>query len=213
MDGSPDGGPQQTAHAAVGQQVLITSSTPPMADQDIIDLFVTLAHNDAIGLIATGAVAARGVSTIQRSWYHVSGTGSGALFQPDDGGSTQTLSTLQAGASMSDPLTFMAVPTVSDVRMGVDRDEDEIFNGIEDNLNTDSANPDDHKFVGPMAGTPDGSSANPFTTVAAGVSAVSPSAGKSSGVHIQSGSYNEPMTVTKRTHLIAVGGTVVIGAP
>ena len=206
--GSPDGGPEQTAHAAVGHQVLIKSGTPTMADQDLIDLLVTLADNDAIGLIATGIESAA-----PRSWYHVSGTGAGAVFQRDDSAGTQTLSQVQANASTSDPLTFMAVPTPSDVRMGVDRDDDDAFNSDELGFNTDNANPDDHKFVDAAAGgTPDGSQANPFMTVAAGVAAVSPSAGKSSVVHIQSGSYNETITITKPTQLVAVG-FVTIGAP
>ena len=37
---SPDGGPQQTAHAAIGQQVMSTDGSPSMADQDVIDLFI-----------------------------------------------------------------------------------------------------------------------------------------------------------------------------
>lgn len=206
---SPDGGTQQTAHAAVGQQVLITSSTPGTADQDRIDLFVTLANNNLIGLIATGIEGGS-----PRGWYHVSGAGAGALFRPDDGGGDETLTTVQNNASVSNPLTFMAVPTPSDERMGVDRDEDAVFNAVEVAQNTDPGNAKDvlyaqHDFGGTATGKPDA----PFTSAIALFAELSPTPGLTSIAIFQAGNYNQQLTLTTPGTVIAVGGTVVIGAP
>jgi hypothetical protein len=58
----------------------------------------------------------------------------GALYTPDDGGPAILEATLRAkadpaGAAQS--LTYTAVPPGAGVRMGIDRDEDQILNGLD----------------------------------------------------------------------------------
>ncbi len=211
----PPGGTTLTAHARIGHQITLKSGSPPAEDLNDLTNSIALAKGTLTGGVEQFDIVVNGVlSSEHRSWYYLSGTGDAAVFQSDRAGETTTHGALRVLGGAGTEITYTVVPEGSGQRMGIDRDEDDAFNSDESDFNTDNTNPDDHKFVDSGAGgTPDGSLANPFTTVASGVSAVSPSAGKSSGVHIQFGSYNESMTITKRTHLIAVGGTVVIGAP
>ncbi len=207
--GSPNGGPAQTAHAAVGRQVTITSGTPPAAEQNVITALSLLANADKIGLIATGRPG-----SVRTNWVHVSGTGSAAMFQPDTTGAPITIGTLQGLATVADPITFMAVPTESELRMGIDRDEDGERNGSEIALNTDNENPLDNIFVDKdFIGESNGSASAPFTTVSAGVVTVLGSAGKNAFVHIKAGDYSDTGTLSNGTRFVlrAEGGTVRIG--
>ena len=124
-------------------------------------------HEQGAAYMAHGYAAATGrPGAVRRNWVHISGTGTGAVFQPDDTGATITLASLQALATAADPITFMAVPAISDVRMGIDRDEDGALNATETSLNSDNQNPLDNMFVdADFAGLPDGTASAPFTTV------------------------------------------------
>jgi len=124
----PDGGDTQTAHAAVGQQVTITSGSPSAGDQEIIDTLVALAEDSKVDLVVKGVKDGD-----NRGWYLTPDTprAAGDNFVSDINSETNTLAELMALAGASTPLTFMGVPEGLGLRMGVDRDEDNFYNQTE----------------------------------------------------------------------------------
>ena len=128
----------QDSHAAVGQQ--FTLRAPQNLDilQPILEP----------GEVATPLpdILVRGVKDgLSRSWYHPYGElfGSG-VFQSDRNGEQIALPQLLALASPDTPLTFTLVPYGTGRRLGVDRDEDGIFDRSEIDYGFDPNDPSSH---------------------------------------------------------------------
>ncbi len=201
----PPAAPDQTAHPAVGHQVMLDSSSEP---PDLTTL-LGVAATDRIDLVARGIESSQ-----QRSWTHLSGSGAGALFQPDRRGAAPvTQAALLALAGVGTELVYTAVPEGSGTRMGIDRDEDGGFDQDETDFNSDSTNPNDHKFVdaAATAPTPTGKPDDPHATVNAAFTDVTPTAGRSGVLHIDAGDYADTGTFNKPVRLVAEIGTVRIG--
>ena len=123
----PDGGTSQSAHAGVGKQSTITTSTAT----PLITAAIALAEDSKIDLIVSAVK-----DGVNRNWYLIpsgGGRSSDNTFQSDNNPEQATLAEILALASVSTPVTFMAVPEGSGLRMGVDRDEDGTFNFSEAN--------------------------------------------------------------------------------
>ena len=206
----PDGGVSQSAQAATGKQITITSPSPPAAAQARIDLLVALAQANRVDLIARGMK-----DGARRGWYLFSG----ATFHSDSSAESISLVGLMALASANTPLTFTAVPEALGIRTGVDRDEDGGRDRDEAVSGSDPANPDDTAFVGTSI-PPTVNALNTSTTVSGGLALVTATPGRRAVLHIQGGDYAGAITVTKPVVLrkmvdpatgTGVGGLVRIG--
>jgi len=111
----PPGVASQDAHAAVGEQVTITSNAKSVSE---VNSLAAIADTGAIGLIAKSVM-----SGVERGWQYL---GAG-LWQPDEDAPTIATTTLQAMATMATPITFTAVPSGLSARLGIDRDEDALL--------------------------------------------------------------------------------------
>jgi DNA-binding beta-propeller fold protein YncE len=120
----------KSVHAAIGAQVTLTSATPPPADDARLDLLVSLAESGAIGLVAHGEKdgLARGFA-----WRGPD------LYQSDRVTETYTLAQLLALAGVGSELTFTAVPRRSELRLGLDRDLDGLYDRDEFDQGSDPA--------------------------------------------------------------------------
>jgi DNA-binding beta-propeller fold protein YncE len=122
----------QAVHAAVGRQVTVTTPEGPPLLTEFLQLgglegasnFDVIVHGLKDG--------------IQRSWYLT-----GGMFQSDRNVELHSLSNLLALTAEA-PLTFMAVPAGTGRRMGVDRDEDGIFDQTELETGYDPTDPNSH---------------------------------------------------------------------
>lgn len=113
-------------HAGVGTQVTLNGEQTA-DDRSTLDRLVELAEADEIGLIAHGLVESKAESA---GFTYLSG--SGGRYQTQTVGNTITHAVLSSNASASNPVTFTAVPKGSEIRAGIDRDE----NGISDDVVT-----------------------------------------------------------------------------
>ncbi|HHH49532.1 MAG TPA: hypothetical protein ENK52_00985, partial [Saprospiraceae bacterium] len=120
--------PSLDAHAAVGQQVVVNAGISSQDDQ-LLNQFLALASNHAVGLIAKGLYQGeyRGFSFIDNQTY-----------QSDKASQIVTHAELMNDALNNGPITFTVVPNNTSTRMGIDRDSDGIFDWDEDNNNTTS---------------------------------------------------------------------------
>jgi len=120
----------KSVHAAVGAQVTFSGPTPPPAALARLDLLETLAENGAIGLVAHGKKdgLARGFA-----WRGPD------LFQSDRVQETYTRAALVALAATGSELTFTAVPRRSELRLGLDRDLDGLYDRDELDTGSDPA--------------------------------------------------------------------------
>lgn len=117
----------------VGQQLTRTATNGPVVDSRI-DLILNLATTPYPSqLLGAGSshcdVIAKGtVDDEQKGWvFQTDGT-----FLPDDGSGAISATALRAIAdSPGQEITYTAVPYGSGVRTGVDRDEDGVFNGLD----------------------------------------------------------------------------------
>ena len=130
---------------AVGQQV---SSTPAT----VADGTVTTRINDLIARSNAGncnLIVKGNASGLARGWRHVSG---GSNFQPDrNAEGVITAAALRAlSGTAGQEQTYTCVPPGSGVRIGVDRDEDGIFDRRELDCGTDPADPG--SFPSPSGG-------------------------------------------------------------
>jgi hypothetical protein len=124
----------------VGQQITLTS-TNASAVGPRIDLLIARAGASFTSLILGGTVTecdliVKGtVGGIARGWKRLSS----GMFE-DDHGNTIDDPSLRALASTEGPLTYTCAPPGSGTRMGIDRDEDTILDGL-DNCPS-ASNPD-----------------------------------------------------------------------
>ena len=112
---SPPGTASKDAHAAVGKQATMSFEK----DTDRINAMLDLAEAGKVDVVVHGTDntgAARG--------YLYLGQG---LFKGDGNGTTLSTSGLLVLASLGDPQTFTVVPRGSGGRLGLDRDEDGLF--------------------------------------------------------------------------------------
>lgn len=126
----PPGALSRDTHAAVGRQITITSSaTSTFIDQLIGIATPTTSRVD---------VVVKGFSSgIARGWFFNRTNG---LFQSDRAAETISPTSLRALATVSNPLTYTAVPRDSGKRIGVDRDEDGYLDRDELDFGSDPAN-------------------------------------------------------------------------
>jgi DNA-binding beta-propeller fold protein YncE len=122
----PCGSLSQDSHASVGRQVTVDDSNKnDAAIVDLIDDMMGLADDDQelppgpqVGLVAKGL---RG--GLQRGYAYL---GAG-LFQADRLAQTLTGDSLRLSAAAGSELTFTVVPAGTELRVGIDRDEDGVF--------------------------------------------------------------------------------------
>ena len=138
--------------AGVGVQATLpdaAASRQPATVQEMI----SLAASGAVGLIAKGVINGE-----QRGYF----LSAADTFQSDRAGETVDAPTLLASAGPGSELTFTVVPAGSEVRIGVDRDEDAFFDADEIDAGSDPADPNSTPnnvspadLTGPV-GVPDG---------------------------------------------------------
>ncbi len=132
--GIPPGPPGKHTHAAVGQQVTFngTNNTEP-ALLARLTTFLAEANLSRVGLVVKGRVAGQ-----MRGWYL-----SSANTMRSDRASEPLLSetSLRALAAAGSELTYTVVPTITAVRIGVDRDTDGFFDRDELDAGSDPADP------------------------------------------------------------------------
>ncbi len=115
----------------VGQQITLTSSNSGVADPRI-DLLIARAGTAFTSLTLGGSVTecdlvVKGiVGGVRRGWVRESS----GLFR-DDLGSTISDAALRALATSEGPLTYTCAPPGSGTRMGINRDEDIVLDGID----------------------------------------------------------------------------------
>ena len=127
---APAAANNKVVHAAIGAQVTLASASPPPAALARLDLLEALAESGAIGLVAHGERTglARGFA-----WRGPD------LFQSDRVTETFTRAQLQALAAAGSELTFTAVPRRSELRLGLDRDLDGLYDRDELDTGSDPA--------------------------------------------------------------------------
>jgi DNA-binding beta-propeller fold protein YncE len=119
----------------VGQQVTLDSTNSVVVNPRI-DLMIARANTSFDSLMLGGTVTecdliVKGtVGTAERGWEY-----NGATFDDDIGGNS-TDAALRALAVTEGPLTYTCAPPGSGNRMGVDRDQDTLLNGVETNTGT-----------------------------------------------------------------------------
>ncbi|MEE8143686.1 MAG: hypothetical protein V3T77_11340, partial [Planctomycetota bacterium] len=129
----PPGLPSKDTHAAVGAQITADGSNP--FDPDLIDRInemLGLADNDAVGVVAKGVQ-----NGIARGYTYV-GLG---IFQSDRALEQITAEALRLAGDTGEEITFTVVPKGSELRIGIDRDEDGFFDRDELDGCTDPADP------------------------------------------------------------------------
>lgn len=119
-------------HAAVGQQVFIESiGSASAVDQNRLDDLVALAGSGAIGLVAH-----QKRDGVMRGYAYIAGQ-----FQSDRTGEAYEPFELAALAQPGSEVLYTAVPTGSEVRLGIDRDSDGHWNYDEILACADPADP------------------------------------------------------------------------
>jgi hypothetical protein len=112
----PPGPPSRDAHAAVGRQLTFDA-----LNQEDPGLLATLAQLESLADAGKVGLTARGRSAgLARGWSYLGG----GLLQSDRAGESSTLDALRTGAGAGAEITFTAVPAGSQLRLGIDRDED-----------------------------------------------------------------------------------------
>ncbi len=116
----PPGVLSKDAHAAVGKQVTLSAMDGSQAGRlALVDQLIALADASEIGLVAKGI---RG--GVARGWYYAGAD----TFASDRAAEVATKDELVRGEpGEANGITFTAVPFGSQIRIGVDRDEDGVF--------------------------------------------------------------------------------------
>jgi hypothetical protein len=111
----PPGPPSQDTHAAVGQQITLSSASLSKNESDKVELFLRLADSEKVGLVVKGRQGglARG--------YTYLGNGE---FQSDRRSERVSASLLKVMAGPGNELTWTVVAKGTEHRIGIDRDED-----------------------------------------------------------------------------------------
>ena len=110
-------------HAAVGVQVTqngTNNSDPPVSA--LISQLLGLAQQNAVGLVVKGRV-----NGVARGYAYVGDN----QFQSDKVGQTVSASTLRTMAVPTNELTWTVVPKGSEIRIGIDRNSNGIYDGDE----------------------------------------------------------------------------------
>ncbi len=115
-------------HAGVGAQVTLPAVPGGPTTGDLF----ALASSGSTGLVAKGLVAGE-----HRGYYRTPG----GTFQSDRAAESLSQAALLALAGAGAEITLTAVPVGSQLRIGVDRDEDGYFDGDEIDAGSDPANP------------------------------------------------------------------------
>lgn len=120
-------------HAAVGRQITFDGSNNGNANLLAqLTTFLTLADNNAVGLIVKG----RNLG-VARGWAYVGG----GLFQSDRAAEALDENSLLAAAVAGNELTYTVVEKGTEIRLGIDRDADGYFDRDEAEACSDPANP------------------------------------------------------------------------
>ncbi len=122
------------AHAAVGKQITLDETNRD--DPQLLALIETVRGEAALGRIGLIGKSLRG--GVMRGWVYL---GSIGLMQSDVIGEVITLDNLISSAVSGEELTLMAVPSNCALRMGIDRDADGYFDGMERLACSDPADP------------------------------------------------------------------------
>lgn len=121
-------------HPAVGVQLTIDGSNN--SDPNVIGQFNTmlgLADSGVVGLIAKGKVGG-----LDRGYSYCTGSGQ---FQSDRAAESIAADSLRLAAGAGAEVTFTIVPFVERVRLGIDRDDDGVFDRDELDGGTDPKDP------------------------------------------------------------------------
>jgi DNA-binding beta-propeller fold protein YncE len=118
---------------AVGRNVTVPAGAPPTgttAQETLLSQLIGLGNrvdgNRHCELYASGRSSGAGAR--ERGWYLNGGVSSGGLWSTDVGGELQ-ITTADLRTQAGGPLTFTCATVGSGLRLGIDRDEDGVFNG------------------------------------------------------------------------------------
>lgn len=153
----PPGGVSLDSHAAVGAQRTLRSPANA-AEQAWINQVLGFANTNKVGLVVKGRQGG-----LNRGYAWIAGQ---SAFQSDRASQSVSSSALWNAASAGSELTFTVVPRGSELRIGIDRDLDGVFDRDELDSGTDPADANSHPG-GCAAITPIQPSALIATTVGA----------------------------------------------
>jgi hypothetical protein len=114
----PPGPDSKDSHAAVGRQVTLTSAWPGAEQGALVDTFLALADSGKVGLVVKGRQGGRA-----RGYTYVGG----GDFQSDRASQRVSAEMLRTLAGPRNELTWTVVPKGTEWRIGVDQDEDGVF--------------------------------------------------------------------------------------
>jgi YVTN family beta-propeller protein len=120
------------AHAGVGVQATLAEPPGAPAAPELTDM-ISLAETGVVGLVVKGVVTGE-----QRGWYLAAPDS----YQSDRAAEIADEAPLLSLAGPGSELTFTLVPSGSEIRIGVDRDEDGFFDRDELDAGSDPADPD-----------------------------------------------------------------------
>ncbi len=115
---APPGPDSQDTHAAVGRQVTLSSAWPSAEQRALVDTFLALADSGKVGLVVKGRQGG-----VARGYTYVGG----GDFQSDRASQRVSAALLRTLAGPGSELTWTVVPKGSEWRIGVDQDEDGIY--------------------------------------------------------------------------------------
>jgi DNA-binding beta-propeller fold protein YncE len=119
-------------HAGVGTQTTVTSPNPPSQQMQLLQLMLAMADAQEVGVVVKGVFNGE-----QRGFAYMGG----GQFQSDRAKEVYTSAQLLAAAGPGSELTVTAVPYGSQIRIGIDRDEDGYFDRDELDAGSDPADP------------------------------------------------------------------------
>ncbi|MFN0132143.1 MAG: beta-propeller fold lactonase family protein [Phycisphaerales bacterium] len=119
----PPGVPGKDSHAAVGwQTTLVSEATAPPAQITLIASMITQAQTNKVGLVVKGRIGGE-----QRGFVLRTTGPSAGSFQSDRAGQVVSPAALRALATAGGELTYTVVPKNTETRIGIDRDENGVF--------------------------------------------------------------------------------------
>jgi hypothetical protein len=108
----------------VGRQTtLVNAATAPNTQLQLIQSMLNLAAANRVGLVVKGRVNGE-----LRGFAYIAATG---LFQSDRAAQVLSPAELRAMAAPGSELTYTVVPRGSEIRIGIDRDENGVYDGDE----------------------------------------------------------------------------------
>jgi hypothetical protein len=130
----PFGTPSLDTHAAVGQQITLNETN---RNNPVVLSMIDMVRSEAL-LGRVGLVAKSWTDGELRGWVFIASVG---LMQSDIVGEALLLDDLISSATSGAEVTLMVVPTNSALRLGIDRDLDGYFDGMERLACSDPADP------------------------------------------------------------------------